>query len=220
MIWRVVVVLICIVIVVSAVWAASDSFEVRLDSPNTFGEDYIIPTPTPMPIFVNYPFRMESSQIGTESIFVDMRLPTTHVVLMKGNRVRQLDRFHLCRGTLRRCTGGIESFDANYIDLQGDGIADRLRVYFTWEDFQTLLSTTDTDETDPGMADPDSTDSTFDDAVTSDALTSDALTSTAVISVATTPNVPSARLDPSTDRYTGIRLTISGDVYAWKIAQP
>lgn len=200
MIWRVVVVVICIVIVVSAVWAASDSFAVRVDGPNTFGEDIIIPTPTPMPMPVNYSFRMERNQIGAESIYVDMHLPTTHVVLMKGNRADQLDRFHLCRGTLRRCTGGIESFDANYIDLQGDGIADRLRVYFEWEDFKTLLSTSDTG----------STDSTLDAVVISAAMTS----------TATTPSVPSALVDPSTDRYTGIRLTISGDIYAWKIAQP
>lgn len=218
MIWRVVVVVICIIIVVSAVWAASDSFEVRVDSPNAFGDHYTIPTPTPVPVPVNYPFPMEigTNKNGTASIYIDMPLPTTHVVLMKGNRVNQLERFHLCRGTLTRCNGGIESSDANYIDWQGDGLADRLRVYFSWEDFKTLLSTSDpntggTNSTEPSSADPTSAQgvATFGATINSNG-----------VSTATTSGSSATLVDSSTDRKRTIHLTISGDLYAWKIAKP
>ncbi|MBI1297636.1 hypothetical protein GC175_22075 [bacterium] len=208
MIWRVVVIAICIVIVVSAVWAASDSFEVRVDSPKTFDAEYTIVTPTPMPLPVNYSFRMETKQSGPEPIYVDVPLSDKHVVLMNGNPAEELADFHLCRGTVSRCNGGIQSFDAEYIDLQGDGVADRLRVYFTWENFETLLSTVDADTTNTGSAAAD--------------LTSTQVTTleTPVGSATITPSMPAGFVEPSTDRYSRIRLTISGDLYAWKIAQP
>lgn len=205
MIWRVVVVVICIVIVVSAVWAASDSFDVRVDSPDTYDVGYIIPTPTPMPLAVNHSFRMETDRNSSEPIYVDVPLPDTHVVLMKGNRVDDLAKFNLCRGTLSRCNGGIQSADAEYIDSENDGIADRLLVRFNWADFETLLSATDADTADTGPNVGD--------------LTS-AQPETAANSLTITPGAPSRFAEPSTDRYRRIRLTISGDLYAWKIGQP
>jgi hypothetical protein len=226
MIWRVVVVVICIVIVVSAVWAASDSFEVRVDSPNTFGSNYVIATPTPMPLPVNYSFGMESNQSGNDAFYIDMPLPTTHVVLMKGNRVDQLARFHLCRGTISRCTGGIQSSNANYIDSQGDGIADLLRVYFPWDDFETLLSSIDQDSTESSLAESTTaqgvaiSDPSTTSTVTGTTVTGANVTGTNVTGTATTSVVPSTLVEPSIDRHRRIRLTISGELYAWKIAKP
>lgn len=200
MIWRVVVVVICIVIVVSAVWAASNSFEVRVDSPNVYDDTVIILTPTPAPLAVNHPFAVDRREIGRgETLRVDVPVPNGHVVLMNGNQDNGLSKFHLCRGVIDRCSGGILSVKATFIDWQGDGLADRLRVYFRRDQLAALLGLTSELE----LLEDEPSNSTAD--------------STPSMALGRETNASAnGTVEPTIDVNRQLRLTLSGDIFAWR----
>ncbi len=213
MIWRVVVVVLCIIIITSAVWAASNSFAVSVEGPNTFGTAVTIATPTPAAVDVNHRFTMsEYDGNSTDPLHFDASIPSTHVVLMTGRQDESLGVFHLCMGDFVGCSGGILSLDAQFLDRDGDKLADKLRVYFDKSDFEALLSSVS-------------------DAPVAEAVQSADTRVSAVMDGTNdeTGSSSSDDFDPKSTlgavvfqvgEYRDIRLTISGKIDAWRIATP
>ena len=201
MIWRVIVVIICIVIVLSAVWAASNSFEVSVDGPGSFGESVIIATPTPMTVTVDQPFRRRAHELQHDTVYFDVSVPDTHVVFMPDGD-DNLGDFHLCRGG-SHCTGGLLSVEEVYLDGDRDGLANIIRLYFRGDDVKALLSST--------AAEVDDFQPTNEPA---------GMTSSAPETVSESGS-SSPGNDESTDRHMpAYRFMVSGEIDAWKLFSP
>ena len=205
MIWRVVVVVLCIIIITTAVWAASNSFAVSVEGPYTFDASVTVATPTPAVVEVNQPFTLSEYDSGSpDPLPFDVSVPSAHVVLMTGRQDDNLEVFHLCTGEVVDCVGGIMSVNAQFLDRDRDNLADNLRVYFDKDQFEALLLSTVNASVGGVVAAADTSASTTVDGTRDE----------------TTSSATGADLTSHVNVYKNIGLTISGEIYAWRIAVP
>ncbi|MEZ4836161.1 MAG: hypothetical protein R2873_29900 [Caldilineaceae bacterium] len=193
MFWRITVVVVCILVIASAVWAASNSFDVSVEAPNALESLPTLITPTPMPVSLDTTVRVHLRELyeGNDLVIV-VEPPEKHVVLMEGSREGELvGAFHLCSGEMNRCFGGIASRNAKYFDEDKDGIADNLQIRFDRAEVFSLLNSRSAAETVDDVI--ESVPETEDDATPSD--------------------------DVSRRRPRTVTLTVSGNVYAWQLTE-
>lgn len=137
--WRTVGVVFLVVIVISTVFAAANSFDARGMGPASYSASVVIATPTPEPRMLHHTIGLDAGQIREQAwVIVEAPLPEDFVVPIAQVLAKPPESFHLCLGE-RPCGSGVFAHGSTYHDGDGDELADQVFLRFEAPQVESLL---------------------------------------------------------------------------------